>query len=120
MKAASLFVLLLAVPVPAAGTHGRGICGSDSNVALGTVEVGNGDPAATFYVEFRDAFVGPETWIYQESNGIYDRREWPHYNLQRGPSAPWNFEMCVEPEPTTPDTLLGWGTMVLDLVERGV
>lgn len=108
-----VFLLASLAIAPAVGaTHGTSACTS-SDLALGVLEVGTGDPRATFYVDDRGLLGGDQVWVYQESNGVYgvdldlDGDVDPHDNLQRA-SVLLTIEPdpCADEGPWMPDTLI--------------
>lgn len=97
----------------AAAHHSVGYCGPVGPAALGVIEVGAGDPAATYYFDDRGTLGGYVFWIYQEGNGVYgtdldgDGDVDPHDNLQRGGSGPDSVaDPCDDPGPWHPDILI--------------
>ena len=104
----ALLVAALVSPL-AIASHGVGRCDGGDNISLGMMEVGGGDPAATFYVDDRNYALGNGIWIYQESNGIYTAGASAHDNLQRGGASPYvpdDAEICTDVGEYDPDTLI--------------
>lgn len=112
------FTLLgIVILLQAMSSEGQGnFCGPEFR--LGILEITNGTPERTYYVDDRNAVTGHGIWLYQETNG-----RWMSHggvgvyldvvaaaNLQRGgPSLlfPDEVDICsddIEP----PDTLI-WG-----------
>lgn len=106
----ALLAATLVVPVVAnADPNDDPACGPDGNVALGVVEIGTGDPSATFYIDDRNYALGNGAWIYQESNGVYSADAEPIDNLQRGGASelyPNDSETCSDNNPAGPDYLI--------------
>jgi hypothetical protein len=67
-----------------------------------------GVAAATFYVDDRNYALGGGTWIYHESNGVFDPDAEPIWNLQRGGAGllPDDEEICDDGNPAGPDFLI--------------
>ena len=109
MRIPLVILVLLGLTIQAAsGDHGVGRC-NWSELNLGIIEVGKGDPAATYYVHDRNYLLGQGVWTYQESNGVYVHGASGHDNLQHGGDAllpTGHPEICTDVGPYEPDTLI--------------
>ena len=83
------------------------LCNTDGTGALGIIEIGNGEPQHTFYLDDR-APVFAEVYVYVESNGIFVGAD-PYLDLQRGGESPYlagHSDPCVDDSTSGPDTLI--------------
>ena len=97
-KTIVIALLAATVAMPFVATASTGACDSKGAPALGEIEIGNGDPTATFYADDRNYALGNGLWLYQEANGIFPGTGAAD-DLQRGGSSPYvpnDNEICVD------------------------
>jgi hypothetical protein len=117
--------LLLALPallalatIPAqASQQYSGACGYDV-LSTGFWEITDGTPSHTYYLDDHDSLLGNGTWLYVESNGVWDGDSpgihhdahfWDDDNLQVGGSSwlvPGDDAICTSVGAWAPDQMI--------------
>jgi hypothetical protein len=113
MRALALMGGLMTVALIASATHDEAWCDGYGALALGIVQITPGWASETFYLDERDGPDGPQTFLYQEWNGVWSEKDAgvyvgdpEHADLQRGSGCEPIYPTC-HPEYCTDGDLHG-------------